>query len=172
VTDQPSPPPRRSEYRPSLSHLRDAAFEGKGWRSFFAYRDLGVKESTGGDFDVRIVRAKEGNHQSTGWHYHDLDIQVVYCVGGWELIALEDGRVAKLVPGSCLHIPPGYVHNEIAYGPDMEMFVLSGPAGAPSVPVPDPPGWDEAAVAARLGAETTPQGLEADWDWRVPAASR
>jgi quercetin dioxygenase-like cupin family protein len=161
VIEQPS-----TVYRPSLTHLKDARFEDRGWRSFFSYRDLGVKGATDGDFDVRIVRSGPGHHESTGWHFHDLSIQVVYCIGGWELIALEDGSVAKLVPGSCLQIPPGYVHNEIGYAPDMEMFVLSGPADARTVPVDDPPGWDGPAVLGAIDAHTAPGRLLESWHWR------
>jgi len=153
-------------YRPSLSHLKDADFLAKGWRSFFSYRDLGVKEATDRDWDVRIVRAGTGEHESTGWHYHVLAVQIVYCLGGYEFIALEDGTVAKLVPGSCLQIPPGYVHNEIAYGPDMEMFVLSGPADAATVKVPDPDGWDAEAVRAGVEAASSPARLGEPWKWR------
>ena len=161
MRDQPSSP-----YRPSLSHGRDARFEDRGWRSFFSYRDLGVKEATGRDFDVRVVRSGPGHHRSTGWHYHELDIQVVYCIGGWELIALEDGTVAKLVPGSCLQIPPGYVHNEIGYAPDMEMLVLSAPADARTVAVDDPTGWDGEAVERELAAQTAGGRLAEPWCWR------
>lgn len=156
----------RPAYRPSLSHLEGAEFADRGWRSFFSYRDLGVKEATAGAYDVRVVRAGDGPHRSTGWHFHVLSVQVVYCLGGWELIALEDGEVAKLVPGSCLQIPPGYVHNEIGYAPDMEMLVLSGPADVTTVGVADPPGWDPAGILGQMGAETAPDRLTARWWWR------
>jgi len=152
-------------YRPSLSHLADAEFRSKGWRSFFAYRDLGVKEATTGDFDVRVVRAQAGDHPSTGWHHHLLSIQIVYCVGGWEVIALEDGRMAKLVPGSCLQIPSGFVHNEVGYAADMEMLVMSGPDAVTTVPVDPPAGWDD-TVLDGIDAEMAPDRQTAPWSWK------
>ncbi len=162
MTQRPS-----TTYRPSLSHLADAAFEDRGWRSFFTYRDLGVKEATGRDYDVRIVRSGHGQPEQTGWHFHVLCVQVVFCVAGWEFIALEDGTVAKLVPGSCLQIPPGYVHNEIGYAPDMEMFVLTAPADAETVPAEAPAGWDADAVAAALASHRQPGNLGDPWVWRT-----
>lgn len=130
-----------SRYTASVSQLTPESFGAQGWRSFFSYRDLGIREATGDDYNFRIVRAGRSQPESTGWHYHVCEIQVVYCLGGWEIIALEDGRVVKLVPGTCLNIPPGYVHNEVGYAPDMEMFVMNKPGTVDTVPVDMPEGW-------------------------------
>ena len=53
-------------------------------------------------------------------------------------VALEDGRTVRLVPGTCLNIPPGFIHNEVSYSPDMEVMVFTSPAVIGSVPI-DPP---------------------------------
>jgi hypothetical protein len=39
--------------------------------------DLGVSAATDGDFDFRVVRARDGDPVSTGWHYHVLRAQVI-----------------------------------------------------------------------------------------------
>jgi len=155
----------QSNYEPSVSYPSDSTFDSRGWRSFFTYRDLGVKASTGDDYDFRVVRAGSGNPVPTGWHYHILNAQIIYCLGGWEAIALEDGRVIKLVPGTCLNIPPGYVHNEIGYSPQMEMLVMTNPGTATTVGVDAPEGWDDDKVIAQVAAETAPHRLEQPWVW-------
>ena len=132
IVERPS-----SSYAASVSNLEPASFTSTGQRPFFAYRDLGIGEATDGDFGVRVVRAKEGDPVTTGWHYHTCNLQVVYCLQGWEEIALEDGRTVRLVPGTCLNIPPGFIHNEIGYAPDMEVMVFTSPAQIGNVPVDD-----------------------------------
>lgn len=162
----------QSRYEASVAYPAEATFDRKGWRSFFAYRDLGVKAATGEDYDFRVVRSRGGDPVPTGWHYHVLELQVVYCLGGWEAIALEDGRVAKLVPGACLNIPPGFCHNEIGYAPDMEMLVVTKPAAAATVAVDAPDGWDDDAMIGRVATEMAPERMLDPWNWRSPASAQ
>jgi quercetin dioxygenase-like cupin family protein len=126
-----------STFKPSVSHLDLDSF-GAGSRAFFDFRDLGIGDATGGAFGIQVVRAKEGDPVPTGWHYHTCDVQIVYCVKGWEEIALEDGTTVRLVPGTCLNIPPGYGHAETDYSPDMEMLVFTSPAVMKTTAI-DPP---------------------------------
>jgi quercetin dioxygenase-like cupin family protein len=174
MRERPEPEPERpsSRYEASVSHLAGAEWGSKGWRSFFCYRDLGVTDATGGDYDFRVVRARGGDPEPTGWHYHVLESQIIYCLGGWETIALEDGEVVKLVKGTCLNIPPGYIHNEIGYSPDMEMLVMTKPADVTTVAVDSPSGWDVEAVMAQVAAETAPEALSRPWSWKQPVAGR
>src|SRR2546423_5148716 len=113
IVERPS-----SSYAASVSSLEPESFTSSGQRPFFAYRDLGVGEATNGDFGFRVVRAKDGYPVTTGWHYHTCNLQVVYCLQGWEEIALEDGRTVRLRPGPRLQIPPGGIHTEICWLPD------------------------------------------------------
>jgi quercetin dioxygenase-like cupin family protein len=129
----------QSEFSVSVSHPSDDAFGG-GVRAFFENRDLGIKEATNGAYNFQVVRARPGPAQSTGWHYHPLNIQVLYCLGGWEEIAFEDSSLVRLVPGTCVNIPPGYGHNELAYSSDLEILVFFGPSEFVTVNIPEPPG--------------------------------
>ena len=65
----------------SVSHLRDAQFKSGGLRSFFEYRDLGIKDATGGKVLAHIIRAREGAQGVTGAHYHQLEFQMFYVQG-------------------------------------------------------------------------------------------
>ncbi len=42
-----------------VSHAGDAGFE-RGLRSFFEYRDLGIKEATDGQVVAHVIRAAAG----------------------------------------------------------------------------------------------------------------
>ena len=112
----------------SVSHLKDAEFESQGLRSFFEYRDLGIKAATGGRVGAHVIRAKPGKHGSTGWHSHDLDVQLVYVLQGWVEFDYEGIGAVRLEAGACVHQPPGIRHVEIAHSDDVEMLEITLPA--------------------------------------------
>ena len=43
----------------TVTHARDATF-ARGLRSFFEYRDLGIKRVTAGQIDAHVIRAAAG----------------------------------------------------------------------------------------------------------------
>lgn len=133
TTERPTSP-----YSVSVSHLGPDSFGSAGLRTFFQYRDLGVLGATNGEYNAQVVRALPGDKGTTGWHYHPLTFQLIYCLRGWEDIAFTDGTIVRTVPGTCLHIPPGVGHNEIGYSDDLETLVLFAPGSFESVPIPDP----------------------------------
>lgn len=112
----------------SVSHLKDAEFESQGLRSFFEYRDLGIKAATGGRVGAHVIRAKPGKHGSTGWHSHDLDVQLVYVLQGWVEFDYEGVGEVRLEAGACVHQPPGIRHVEIAHSDDVEILEITLPA--------------------------------------------
>jgi hypothetical protein len=117
-----------SSYKVSVSHLDEDSFGDPGRRAFFDYRDLGIADATDGDYSLHVVRAKAGEPKTTDWHFHTCDVQIVYCLNGWEDLAFEDGTSVRLLPGSCLNIPPGAGHIEVSYSPDMEVLVFTRPS--------------------------------------------
>ena len=50
----------------SVSHLRDASFEGGGLRNFFEYRNLVIAKSTGGKVGAHVIRAVAGTRHRRG----------------------------------------------------------------------------------------------------------
>ena len=112
----------------SVSHLKDAQYESEGLRSFFEYRDLGIKAATGGRVGAHVIRAKPGKHGSTGWHSHDLDVQLVYVLQGWVEFDYEGVGAVRLEAGACVHQPPGIRHVEIAHSDDVEILEITLPA--------------------------------------------
>lgn len=125
-------------------------FQPTGLRSFVEYRDLGIVEATGGEYNAQVVRALPGDKGSTGWHTtpHPPTRPLP---AGVEDIAFEDGRLVRLVAGTCVNIPPGVGHNEIGYSDDFEALVIFAPESFETVSIPDPA---TAALVPRDGSST------------------
>jgi quercetin dioxygenase-like cupin family protein len=119
----------------SASHLRDAKFEPRGLRSFFEYRDLGIKEATGGKVLAHVIRAKPGAHGVTGAHFHQLDFQMFYVIRGWVEFDYEGMGRVRCEAGSCVHQPPGIKHDELAHSDDLELIEITLPADFETVPI-------------------------------------
>jgi quercetin dioxygenase-like cupin family protein len=117
-----------------VTHAKDAHFEG-GLRGFFEYRDLDMKKVTGGKIQAHVIRAKEGEGASGGWHNHILDFQMVYILNGWVRFEYEGVGEVLLEPGSCVYQPPGIKHREIEHSPDLELIEITSPAEFETVSV-------------------------------------
>lgn len=117
--------------------LTDAEFAHTGRRSFFEYRDTGLAGVTGGNYRAQVMRATDVM-ETTGWHYHECDLQFVYILNGWVDLVFEDGREIRLEAGGAMAIPPGMVHNELAVSPDFEALEVVAPAEMGTVPVDRP----------------------------------
>jgi len=112
----------------SVRHLDEDTFESEGLRAFFEYRDLGIKQATGGRFGAHVIRAKAGMGSQAQWHQHGLDFQMVYVLRGWVVFEYEGVGKVRLVPGSCVHQPPGIRHRELEHSDDLELIEITAPA--------------------------------------------
>ncbi|MCH2625140.1 MAG: cupin domain-containing protein [Actinomycetota bacterium] len=117
--------------------LTDAEFGKTGRRSFFEYRDTGLSQLTEGEYRAQVMRATDVM-ETTGWHYHECDLQFVYVLNGWVDLEFEGGRSERVSAGAALSIPPGMVHNEISCSSDFEALEVVAPADMVTVPC-DPP---------------------------------
>jgi quercetin dioxygenase-like cupin family protein len=111
-----------------VSHAKDAEFE-RGLRSFFEYRDLGIKTATRGQVDAHVIRAASGKDFSSQPHLHKTAFQLVYVLKGWIEFEYEGQGVVRLEAGSCVHQPPGIRHRELGHSEDIEMLEVVLPAG-------------------------------------------
>ena len=121
----------------SVSHLKEGDFEG-GLRSFFEYRDLGIRDATGGKVGAHVIRAAPGKHEAGGTHTHALQFQMVYVLKGWVKFWYEGQGEVLLEAGSCVHQPPGIVHREIEHSDDLELIEITSPAEFETVAVDAP----------------------------------
>ena len=112
----------------SVRHLADSPFVAEGLRAFFEYRDLGIKEATGGRFGAHVIRARPGTEALPQWHSHQLEFQMVYVTRGWIAFEYEGVGQVRLEAGSCVHQPPGIRHRELAHSDDLELIEITLPA--------------------------------------------
>ena len=110
------------------SHTKDAKFE-RGLRSFYEYRDLGIKQATAGRVDAHVIRAAAGKEFSSQPHIHKTEFQMVYILKGWIEFEYESQGIVRLEAGSCVHQPPGIRHRELGHSEDIEMLEVVLPAG-------------------------------------------
>ena len=112
----------------TISHADDGKFVGEGLRAFFEYRDLGIKDATGGKFGAHVIRAVPGMESPGAWHSHDLEFQMVYVTKGWVVFEYEGQGEQILRAGSCVLQPPGIKHREVRHSDDMELIEIISPA--------------------------------------------
>ena len=109
------------------SHAKDAHFE-RGLRAFFEYRDLGIKDATGGAFGAHVIRAIPGEHATGQWHTHDLPFQMFFVLKGWVRFEYEDIGEKTFRAGDCCYQPRLVRHREMAHSDDVEILEITGPA--------------------------------------------
>ena len=110
----------------AVSHAKDAHFE-RGLRSFFEYRDLGIKAATQGRVVAHVIRAAEGADFASEPHQHHTTFQFVYILQGWVEFEYEGHGRVRLEAGSSVHQPPGIRHREIAHSADLELLEIVMP---------------------------------------------
>lgn len=110
-----------------VSHAREARYE-RGLRSFFEYRDLGVKDATQGRVVAHVIRAAAGKEFSSQPHLHRTEFQLVYVLRGWIEFEYEGQGQVRLEAGSCVHQPPGIRHRELGHSEDVELLEIVLPA--------------------------------------------
>lgn len=119
----------------SISHAEQSKFSYDGLRQYFEYRDLGIKDATMGKAVMHVIRAREGTNATGEWHYHNLQLQIVYVLKGWAIFEYEGHGQHKLVAGTCVHQPPGIRHREIAHSEDLELLEIVLPGDFETVTV-------------------------------------
>ncbi len=108
------------------THAKDAKFE-RGLRSFFEYRDLGIKDATHGRAVAHVIRAAAGTAFSSQPHRHRTSFQLVYVLKGWIEFEYEGQGAVRLDAGSCVYQPPGIRHRELGHSDDIEMLEIVMP---------------------------------------------
>ena len=111
-----------------VNHLTDARFARRGLRSYFEYRDLGIKRATRGKVVAHVIRARPGKAPHGEWHRLDCKVQFVYVLKGWAVFEYEGiGRV-RMKAGTCFYQPPRIRHREIRHSRNLELIEVVSPA--------------------------------------------
>jgi len=108
------------------THAEGARFQ-RGLRSFYEYRDLGVKHATEGRVDAHVIRAAAGTDFSSEPHFHRTSFQLIYILKGWIEFEYENHGKVRLEAGSCVHQPPEIRHRELGHSEDIEMLEIVMP---------------------------------------------
>jgi hypothetical protein len=107
---------------------------GKGPRSFFDYRDLGVADSTDRRIEIQVVRAQRSREGGTGWHTHTM-AQLTYGLSGWALLGVQGcNDWVRQECGDALCIPAGYIHNAGSFSDDYWAMQVQIPADYDTIP--------------------------------------
>ncbi|WP_413880812.1 cupin [Candidatus Aalborgicola defluviihabitans] len=117
------------------SHAEGATFE-RGLRSFYEYRDLGIKNATSGRVDAHIIRAAAGKEFSSQPHLHKTEFQLVYVLKGWIEFEYEGQGVVRLEAGSVSTSPRTFATASLVTALTSKMLEVVLPAGFPTEEVP------------------------------------
>lgn len=124
MTDQAA-----QEQKFSVVHANDGEFHGGGLRGQFAYKDLGIREATGGRYHAHVIKAMTRPETEIGLHLHDnIDFQLVYILKGWMRFWYEGQGEVKVEAGACILQPPGIKHNVLEWSDDLELLEVTSPA--------------------------------------------
>jgi mannose-6-phosphate isomerase-like protein (cupin superfamily) len=122
----------------AVSHRKDARFQKRGLRTYFEYRDLGIKRATRGKVVAHVIRARPGKAPHGQWHRHDCDVQFVYVLKGSAVFEYEGVGRVKMKAGSCFYQPPGIRHRELSHSKDLELIEIVAPANFRTVSLEKP----------------------------------
>ena len=113
----------------TVSHHNEQDFK-VGLRSYAKYRDLGIRDATGGLVQAHVIRfvppfrAEEVSKR----HYHDVDFQMVYVLKGWIKSEFEGEGEKVMRAGSCWIQPPRIKHTVLGFSDDCEVLEIILPA--------------------------------------------
>ena len=111
-----------------VTHFKNSSFKKRGLRSYFEYRDLGIKRATRGKVVAHVIRARPGKAPHGEWHLHDCRVQFVYVLKGWVLFEYEGVGKMMMKAGSCFYQPPRIRHRELKHSKNLEMIEVVSPA--------------------------------------------
>jgi hypothetical protein len=112
-----------------VSHQDEDAFQ-VGLRAYAKYRDLGIREASGGMVQAHVIRLvppcdpKEVSKR----HYHDVDFQMVFVLKGWIRSEFEGRGEVTMRQGTCWTQPPRIKHTVLDYSDDCELLEIILPA--------------------------------------------
>ncbi len=117
-----------------LTHEKDAYWD-TGLREYFAYRDLGMVEATGGKVRAHVIRSSKPCDKPGDLHLHELDFQMVYVLKGWARVHFEGVGERRLEAGSCMYQEPGIQHRVLEYSDDYTVIEITVPADFETVSI-------------------------------------
>ena len=112
----------------TVNRPETSRFEKRGLRTYFEYRDLGVRRASGGKLVAHVIRARPGKAPHGEWHRHACRMQFVYVLKGWVDFEYEGVGKVRMKAGTCFYQPPNIRHRELRHSRNLEMIEVIGPA--------------------------------------------
>jgi mannose-6-phosphate isomerase-like protein (cupin superfamily) len=108
--------------------LDEAAFVSEGPLAGNEYRELSVGRVSDGSVGIRHLRSTAPFESGTGWHWHDMDVHVVYVLKG-RITYRFDGSDEKVLvrAGDCITQPAGVPHDVVDRSDDLELLEITLP---------------------------------------------
>ena len=112
--------------REAPARARDGAWH-RG-RAGMDYRDL-VPDRRGGELIASHIRIEQGGPVPDYVHYHDVRVQLIYCLRGWVRLVYEDqGEPFVMIVGDCVVQPPQIRHRVLECSAGLEVIEVAAPA--------------------------------------------
>ena len=120
----------RRQHKFAASHLGPDAFKADGLRTYAHYRDLGIKDATGGMALAHVIRftGKCDPKVVSKRHTHECDFQMIYVLKGTIKTEIEDHGVHTMNAGDCWLQPQRIVHKVLDYSDGCEVLEIVLPA--------------------------------------------
>lgn len=118
-----------------VGRRRDQEFKSDGLRAYAQYRDLGVKDATGGLAVAHIIRfvkpcdPKEVSKE----HYHAANFQMIYVLKGSITSQFEGQGAHTMMAGDTWLQPPNIKHKVLDYSEDCELLEIVMPGNFKTV---------------------------------------
>jgi mannose-6-phosphate isomerase-like protein (cupin superfamily) len=123
----------RSKDQKFVAHYAERAAFKPGLRSYLQYRDLGIKDGTGGRFLAHVIRpAGPSPDKGSGLHWHALDFQMNYVIRGWVKVLVDGQGELTFKAGDAWLQPPGIKHDLLGFSADAEWLEITSPADFPT----------------------------------------
>ena len=121
--------PRR-QHKFAASHLSPDAFKPDGLRTYAHYRDLGVKDATGGMALAHVIRfvGKCDPKVVSKKHTHACDFQMIYVLKGQITTEIEGHGRHVMNAGDSWLQPQSIVHKVLDYSDGCEVLEIVLPA--------------------------------------------
>ncbi len=108
------------------NHHSEAGFKTDGLRPYAKYRDLGIKDATGGQAIAHVIRFVPPCVPDvvSKNHFHDVDFQMIYVLKGWIRTEIEGQGAHTMRAGSAWLQPPKIKHKVLDYSADCEVLEI------------------------------------------------
>ena len=120
----------RRQHKFAASHLGPDAFKADGLRTYAHYRDLGIKDATGGMALAHVIRftGKCDPKVVSKRHTHECDFQMIYVLKGTIKTEIEGHGVHTMNAGDSWLQPQSIVHKVLDYSDGCEVLEIVLPA--------------------------------------------